>query len=128
MPLTDEERLSKIKEIVALKATGEYKCWEDASVAAGMGKKWYFKNKDFLKEPIKETPTDTKCIQVLPNEPISAVKITSVSKSNKRSRRVMVPLNEEKYQYYKAKAEDRCMDLSQLLAFAIGEAADNDLI
>lgn len=135
MPMTDEQRIAKLKEIVKLRDSGKYKNFEEASIAAGMGKMWYFKNKSKLpNDTNSNNENDTVSIKEIPGEPITfnvipiESKSIKESKSNKRTHRVLLTLSEKRYQYFKAKADNRDMDLSQLLAYAIGEAQDNDLV
>jgi hypothetical protein len=126
---TPEEIKAKLAEIEELRNSGKYTKFEDASKAAGMGKNWYFDNiKKYRYETSNKINDDTANIKVIPSETTSIGVSVSKPKKNKNTCRVLVTLSRTRYDYYKAIADKRDMDLSQLLAYVLGEAEDKGLI
>lgn len=127
---TPEEIKAKLAEIEELRNSGKYTKFEDASKAAGMGKNWYFDNiKKYPRDTVSKFQIDTKDIVQIPSDTNDIKEIVPTKpKKTKDTCRVLVTLSRTRYDYYKAIADKRDMDLSQLLAYVLGEAEDKGLI
>lgn len=127
---TPEEIKAKLAEIEELRNSGKYTKFEDASKAAGMGKNWYFDNiKKYHRDTVSKFQIDTKDIVQIPSDTNDIKEIVPTKpKKTKDTCRVLVTLSRTRYDYYKAIADKRDMDLSQLLAYVLGEAEDKGLI